>query len=350
MQLRGHPGRGQVERGWLAVVVTMTEIARRAGVSVTTVSHVLNETRPVSDPLREAVLLAVLETGYVPNSLARALRTSRTQTIGLAMPAISNPYLGGLVRSLQAQAELNGYRLLISDTHDDPRAEQRAVSDLCERQVDGMLLAPSACPEPALRHLTHRGVPVTLLDRLAQGAYDKVGVENVRSTSELVGHLAAHGHGRIAFVCGLSGLVTSTERLQGYHLGLEQAGLTAEPRLIVEGGSDDVHAQQAVLALFAAPAPPTGLVVSNNHMMIGAVRAIRQLGLNAPDDVALVGFDDFEWGDLFSPRLTVIAQPLAEIGSEAIRLLLSRIAAPDEPHRTVRLTPELVVRNSCGCL
>lgn len=329
--------------------VTMAEVAQRAGVSVSTVSHVLNATRPVSPDLCEAVRAAVSETGYVPNSLARALRTSRTHTVGLAMPAISNPYLGGLVRSLQAEAEEHGYRLLVSDTHDDPDCEDRAVRDLCERQVDGVLLAPSALPARALRHLADRAVPVALIDRLVPGPYDRVGVENVQSTAELVGHLVGHGHERIGLVSGLAGLVTTDERLEGYCLGLTRAGLPTDPRLVVAGSSDDVHARLAVLELFGAPRPPTGLVVTNNHMMIGAVRALRELGLRVPGDVGLVGFDDFEWADLFSPRLTTMAQPDTQIGQDAVRLLLRRLRDREAPVRTLRLAPTLVVRNSCGC-
>ena len=331
------------------MVATMSEVAQRAGVSVSTVSHVLNDTRPVSDLRRDAVLLAVLETGYVPNHLARALRTARTHTVGLVMPAISNPYLGALVRSLQAEAEQHRYRLLVTDTHDDPDHEERAVRDLCERQVDGVLLAPSARPQVALRHLAERGVPVALIDRLVDGPYDKVGTENVQSTAELVGHLVAHGHRRIAFVSGLAGLVTSNERVQGYHLGLSQAGIAAGAALLACGSSDAVHARVAVLGLLGARRPPSGLIVGNNHMMIGAVRAIRELGLHVPADLALVGFDDFEWADLFSPRLTVMAQPEVEIGARAVRLLMSRIDKPTQPYRTLRLAPSLVVRSSCGC-
>lgn len=331
------------------MVVTMSEVARRAGVSVTTVSHVLNDTRPVSAPRREAVLLAVLETGYVPNHLARALRTSRSQTLGLAMPAVSNPYLGALVRSLQAEAEEHGYRLLISDTHDDPGHEARAVRDLCERQVDGLLLAPSAEPTAALGHLAARGVPVTLIDRLVDVPYDRVGVENVQATCQLVQHLVGHGHELVGMVSGLPGLVTTVERLEGYHLGLSQAGVPAQDSLVVSGSSDAVHARTAVLELFAAPRHPTALVVGNNHMMIGAVRALRELGLDVPRDVALVGFDDFEWADLFSPRLTTMAQPETQIGVEAVRLLLGRMIEPEQPVRVLRLAPTLVVRDSCGC-
>jgi len=331
-------------------MVTMSEVAQRAGVSMTTVSHVLNNTRPVSPLLREAVLRAVLETRYVPNSLARALRTSRTHTVGLVMPAISNPYLGSLVRSLQAEAEKHRYRLLITDTHDDPKHEERAVRDVCERQVDGVLLAPSPRPAAALRHLGDRAVPVTLIDRLVEGPYDKVGTENVASTAELTGHLAAHGHGRIAMVAGLAGLATTTERLEGYRQGLCRAGLPVDNRLVVDGASRADRAHAAVTTLFTSPEAPSALVVGNNHMMIGAVRALRELGLEAPRDVALAGFDDFEWADLFSPRLTTMAQPDAAIGREAVRLLLSRIAEPDQAPRTVRLAPSLILRESCGCV
>ena len=331
------------------MAVTMSQVARRAGVSMTTVSHVLNDTRTVSASSRAAVLLAVRETGYVPNHLARALRSARTHTLGLAMPAISNPYLGALVQSLQSEAEGHGYRLLVSDTHDDPDHEERAVRDLCERQVDGVLLAASASPQAALRHLAERGVPVTLVDRLVDGPYDKVGVDNVAPTADLVLHLAGHGHRRIAMVAGLTGLATTDERLAGYRSGLSRAGLPYDASLVADGCSDAVHARPAVLDLLSLAAPPTGLLVGNNHMMIGALRALREQRLDVPRDVAVVGFDDFEWADLFSPRLTTMAQPEVEIGHEAVRLLLRRIVDRDEPVRTVRLPPVLRVRESCGC-
>jgi LacI family transcriptional regulator len=329
----------------------MAEVARLAGVSMTTVSHVINDTRPVSPPSRDAVLRAVRDTGYVPNSLARALRTSRTHTLGLAMPAISNPYQGALVRTLQAEAEASGYRLLVSDTHDDPQAEERAVRDLCERQVDGVLLAPSPSPARTLGYLLGLSVPAVLVDRVVDGPYDRVGVENVRSTQELTTHLARHGHRRIGLVSGLPGLLTTAERIEGHRRGLRAAGLEPEPELVVPGLSDAVHARGAVVRLLTGPRPPTGLVVGNNYMMIGTLRALQDLGLRAPGGVAVVGFDDFEWADLFSPGLTTMAQPDAEIGREAVRLLLRRIRDPAGagPPQTLRLAPVLRVRNSCGC-
>lgn len=188
--------------------------------------------------------------------------------------------------------------------------------DLCERQVDGVLLAPSAQPAAALRHL------------------------------------AGHGHRRIALVSGLPAMATTDDRLTGYRLGLTQAGLPPDDALVVGGSSNAVHARAAVLELFAGPDRPdrpTGLVVSNNHMMIGAVRALRELGLDVPGDVAVVGFDHFEWADLFSPRLTTMAQPETEIGVQAVRLLLGRLRDPEQQVRTLRLTPTLVARNSSGC-
>jgi LacI family transcriptional regulator len=329
--------------------VTMAEVARRAGVSPTTVSHVLNATRTVSPGARAAVERAVRDTGYRPNTLARALRTSRTRTIGLAMPAITNPYLGALVRSLQGETERAGYRLLVSDTHDDPEREELAVRDLCERQVDGLLLAPSPDPTAVLAYLSELALPLTLVDRVVDGPYDKVGCENVDATAALTRHLAGHGHRRIAMVTGLPGLATTEERVSGYLRGLAASGLAPDDALVVTGASDDSHARSAVLDLLTRTAPPSALLIGNNYMTIGAVRALHELGLQAPRDVALAGFDDFEWADLFSPRLTTMAQPDAELGLAAVRLLLGRIADRTLPPRVVRLAPRLVVRASCGC-
>jgi LacI family transcriptional regulator len=327
----------------------MADVARRAGVSPSTVSHVLNATRTVSPSARAAVEQAVEETGYRPNTLARALRTSRTHTLGLAMPAITNPYLGALVRSLQGEAERAGYRLLVSDTHDDPEREELAVRDLCERQVDGLLLAPSPDPSAVLAYLSGHALPLVLVDRLVDGPYDKVGCENVEATASLTRHLAGHGHRRIAMVTGLPGLTTTEERVAGYLQGLAVAGLAPDDALLVTGASDDSHARAAVLDLLTRPAPPSALLIGNNYMTIGAVRALHELGLEAPRDVALAGFDDFEWADLFSPRLTTMAQPDAGLGLAAVRLLLERIDDRTLPPRVVRLAPRLVVRGSCGC-
>jgi LacI family transcriptional regulator len=331
---------------------TMADVARSAGVSVATVSHVLNGTRPVLPHTRQAVLDAVDELGYTPNTLARSLVTSRTRSIGLAVSAISNPYFTEILQGVEAEALERGYSLLIADPHDDPVHERKVAQLLHERRVDGMIVAPSAEPAELLAYLGRHDVPTVLLDRVVDvpaPRLDQVCAESAAPTGELVTHLAGLGHRRIGLVAGLPGLSTSSERVAGYRAGLAAAGIPYDRTLVVHGASASAGAELATAALLSLAEPPTALVTANNAMTIGALRALRDHGLTVPDDLALCCFDDFAWADLFSPRLTAIAQPSREIGAQAVRVLLERLADPDRPARTVRLPCRFVHRTSCGC-
>jgi LacI family transcriptional regulator len=331
-------------------VVTMADVARLAGVSVTTVSHVLNGTRPASQRTRESVLAAIERTGYRPNTIARALARGGTQSLGLAISGLSNPYFTDVVAAIEGAAGRAGHTLLLGDTREDPEHELRIVRALAERQVDGMLVAPTVgAVEYALPYLESQGVPTVLLDRFVDVPLDQVGCDNEQPTARLVEHLIDKGHTRIAMAIGIPGLSTTDERVRGYRGALERGGLSFDPALVAEGGSLRDRARDAMHALLDLPDPPTAVVSGNNFMTIGLLRAIAERGLTVPDDLALVAFDDFEWADLFAPRLTVIRQPTTELGSRAVELLLSRLADPDRPPRTERLEAMFVHRNSCGC-
>ncbi|MFF0301897.1 LacI family DNA-binding transcriptional regulator [Streptomyces sp. NPDC004562] len=336
-------------------MATMADVARSAGVSVATVSHVLNGTRPVLPHTRQAVLDAVDELGYTPNTLARSLVTSRTRSIGLAVSAISNPYFTEILQGVEAAALERGYGLLIADPHDDPRHEREVVQLLHERRVDGMIVAPSPDPRELLSYLGRHKVTAVLLDRVvdlpSDGSLvcDQICAESAAPTARLVTHLAGLGHRRIGMVAGLPGLSTTVERLAGYRDGLAAAGLAYDEDLVAHGDSESPGAEQATAALLALASPPTALVTANNAMTIGVLRALREHRLSVPGDIALCCFDDFAWADLFSPRLTAIAQPSREIGAEAVRMLLDRLAEPDGPARTLRLPCTFVHRTSCGC-
>ncbi|WP_220186979.1 LacI family DNA-binding transcriptional regulator [Pseudonocardia pini] len=325
----------------------MADVARLAGVSIATVSHVLNGTRAVRPQTRALVLDAVRAADYTPNTVAQALATARTTTIGLALPAISNPFLGELIHAIEAESARQGYTLLLVDPHEDPEYEDTVIRRLHGRRVDGVLFAPSAQPDAALGFLTAQGVPTVLVDRLIDDRMDQVGSENVEAVAGLVGHLAKGGHTRIALVAGHPGLRTTVERVAGYRLGLQRAGIGVE--LLVDGHSAEEPARVAVHALLARTDPPTAVITANNSMTIGAMQAFREAGVHVPDDVALACFDDFPWADLFAPRLTVVAQPFAEIGREAVRLLLRRMGDPTAAPQTIRLAPRFVHRDSCGC-
>ncbi|MEU6225822.1 LacI family DNA-binding transcriptional regulator [Streptomyces sp. NPDC047042] len=336
-------------------MATMADVARHAGVSVATVSHVLNETRVVRPATRQAVLDAIEVLGYTPNTLARSLVTARTRSIGLAVSAISNQYFTEILQGVEAGALEHGYSLLIADPHDDPEHERKVVQLLHERRVDGMIVAPSADPGALIAYLTRHDVPTVFLDRLldtpadSTPRFDQVCAENAEPMALVMDHLISLGHKRIGLVAGRRGLSTTAERIAGYRIGLASAGLPHDERLVVHGDSESEGAERATAALLDLAAPPTALVTADNAMTIGALRAVRERGLTVPEDVALCCFGDFAWADLFTPGLTAIALPGRDIGAQAVRLLLDRLADPDRPARTVRLPCTFVHRESCGC-
>lgn len=321
--------------------------------SVATVSHVLNGTRFVSDATRERVEHAVAALDYVGNPMAKSLRTGRTQTFGLVMSALMNPYFNDVVTSIEKSTVASGYTLLLADHRDEGDLEYRAVLNLCQRKVDGVLLQPSGDPSRSLRVLESQHVPTVFVDRFDQAhgvdGYDFVGTENVEATKTVVRHLIDHGHRRIGMVCGQARSSTTDERIAGYRAALAEAGLDFDPALIQPGFSDETRAQTATNALLGLPDPPTALFSGNNRMTIGIMRALQAKGIVPPEKIALGVFDDFPWADLFSPRLTCAAQQSDQIGASSVALLLRRIAEPDRAHEAVRFPTRFTRRNSCGC-
>src|SRR3954462_7442050 len=228
-------------------VVTMADVARLAGVSVTTVSHVINGTRPASERTRDRVMAAIERTGYRPNTIARALARGGTQSLGLAISGLSNPYFMDVVAAVEQAAGRAGHTLLLGDTREDCDHELRIVRTLAERQVDGLLLAPSVGAfEHTLPYLESTGIPVVLLDRFLAVELDQVGCDNEQPTARLVEHLIDIGHTRIAMAIGIRGLSTTDERVRGYRMALDQAGVPFDPALVADGGSQRDQAREAM--------------------------------------------------------------------------------------------------------
>ncbi|HZF33669.1 MAG TPA: LacI family DNA-binding transcriptional regulator [Candidatus Angelobacter sp.] len=331
-------------------MATIVDVARRAGVSVSTVSHVVNRTRTVSPGTARLVEQAIAATGYAPNSIAQSLARSATNSVGIAISAISNPYFSDIICAIETECSRLGLMVFLSDTQEDPAQELRVVQAFHQRRVDGIILAPSADPEQkAINYLERIGVPCVLVDRLPPSRFDRVGVQNKWAMELLVSHLIGHGHKRIGLIAGQPGFATTLERIDGYRAALRTHGLPWDDDLLQAGNPTVASAAEATRKLLALADPPTALATGNNLATIGAMRAIREAGLRVPADLALAGFDDFEWADCFEPRLTVIAQPCQEIGRRAAALLVDRIKGQDERKRTIRLQPSLVIRNSCGC-
>lgn len=329
---------------------TMDDVARLAGVSVSTVSHVLNGTRNVNAATRERVDAAIAEIGYRRNVVARSLAAGRTHTVGLSIAALTNPYFGSLVHAVEQRLSEAGYVLILGDSHDEPRSERRVTDSLLDRQVDGMILAPAAGSEfSTIPEIVRSGTPLVLIDRMLDVSCDQVGPENDASAHELTTHLLDAGHRRIAIVRGIEGISSTTERFDGYARALADRGIELDPRLILDGRSNVEVAESRVRELMSGPDRPSALVSMNNSMTIGSLKAVRGLGLSIPADLAFVCYDDFEWSDLFEPRLTAAAQDVQTIGRTAADLVLRRIEGHEDAPRSIRVPTTFTHRNSCGC-
>lgn len=329
----------------------MADVAAAAGVSISTVSHVINETRRVDPRTRDAVLAAIAATGYRRNALAAALATSRSGVLALSIAAGRNPYFGPLMRAIESRASELGYTLMMGDSHDDTEIEYQLVGSLLDRRVDGLIIAPAPDSERrAIPAIAATGTPVVLIDRLSPADVDQVASEGAEPVARLTTHLVERGHRHIGVLTGRPGIQSTEERIEGFRDAMAAAGLRAAPRHVRCGDSraDEAHTQ--TLAIFGSRAPrPTALVVLNNEMTVGALRALRDLDLRVPDDVALVAYDDFEWSDLFSPGLTAAAQDVEAIGRRCVDLLVDRIGGFDGPRRVERLPTAFHHRDSCGC-
>ena len=331
-------------------MTTMGDIARIAGVSASTVSHVLNGTRKVNAETRLRVEAAIDETGYRRNVVARALAGGRTHTVGLSISVLTNPYFGGLVHAVERALSDAGYVLIVGDSHDEAEPEKRVVDSLLGRRVDGMIVAPAAGSERAtLPQITGSATPLVLIDRGADVEADQVASENLSAARSLTEHLLDLGHRRIGVVRGKPGISSTTERFDGYVAALAARGIALDPGLVLDGDSNTDVAEREVRRLMSSADRPTALVSMNNAMTIGTLKAVNSLGLSIPRDAAFVCYDDFEWSDLFEPKLTAAAQDVDTIGATAVELLLRRIQGDDEAPQHIRVPTTFHHRNSCGC-
>jgi LacI family transcriptional regulator len=333
----------------LETLATVKDVARRAGVSTSTVSHVLNETRWVSDELRRRVLDASDELGFEPNAVARSLKIKRSFTIGLVISDIGNPFFTAVVRGVEDMAQGAGYTVILGNSDEDPDKEEAYLRILSAKRIDGLILAPTGQTHDYLRRLVGTGFPLVLLDRIVpELSAPAVLLDNQAAARDAVEHLITLGHRTIGMVAGKPHISSTVDRLAGYRQALEEAGIAFDEGLVVSGGSQIDAARRATGALLERRNRPSALFVANNLMTIGAVAAIEDHDLLVPDDVAVVGFDDFPWANVFRPTLTCVAQPTYELGRAAAELVLRAIDGTSDASEQIVLHGELIVRESSG--
>lgn len=332
-------------------MATLKEVAKRAKVSTGTVSNVLNGTARVSDLIRERVSAAIKELEYHPNHVARSLKIRATKMLGMIVSDITNPFFSQMVRGAEDAALKRNYLLLTFNTDDHVEREKQVLSVLRSRQVDGALLvvAPSNERPTHIADIVASGLRIVCLDRLPPGIdVDSVTVDNVAGTQECIRQLISQGHTEIGIITGSLSLETARDRLQGYKRALEEAGVSINQDLICEGNFREGTGYQLTRKILAREDRPSALFVSNSLMSLGALKAIEELELRCPEDIALATFDDLPLTEVFRPHLTAVSQPAFSIGYVGAELLIQRIEAQGTPDLPVaiRLPTQLKVRES----
>jgi DNA-binding LacI/PurR family transcriptional regulator len=326
---------------------TMKDVARLAGVSVQTVSVVVNDKAVVAPETRNRILAAIEELGYRPQAIARSLRTGTTRTIGLMVADITNPFFARMADAVEDQAHAAGYSLILYNTHSDPEREQTYLQIAAQRWVDGMLFVTTTDELHGLHALQDAGIPAVAIDRIPHGyGGPHVILDNRMSGWLAAEHLLGLGHRDLVHICGPLDLRLSLERLESFESALHERGLTPVPHVVGDASWSCESGYRAMLTLLEGERRPTAVFAGNDRLAIGAMRAIVEAGLRIPEDVSVVGVDDIELAAYQTPPLTTIRQSLRDVATLATRILLDHIRGTDSRHSRVVFEPELVVRQS----
>jgi LacI family transcriptional regulator len=319
------------------------EVAERAGVSPATVSRVLNGTARVRQPKRDLVLAVIDELGYRPNRLAANLRRQQVQMIGVVVSDIENPHFTQMVRAVEDSAYLKGYRVLLCNTDEDAAKQREYLGVLVAERVAGAIISPTEAAAPEISELIDHGAAVVAFDRsVADRRADAVVAANSEGARLATEHLVATGHKRVGFVGGLAGIETAARRLAGYQEAMSGAGLAP---LVALGDFRVRGGERATAELLEQGA--TALVVANNLMAVGALRAAREAGLDVPRHLSLVAIDDPPWAELTDPALTTLAQPVRAMAAAAAELLVGRLEGRRRRPKRQVFPFELRHRGSC---
>lgn len=329
-------------------MATMKDVARLAGVSTSTVSHVINNDRFVSDATRKKVDDAVKTLNYAPSALARSLKLNQTHTIGMLISASSNPFYSELVRGVERSCFERGYSLVLCNTDGDEKRMNSNLETLLQKRVDGLLLLSTEIHHPSIEMMSrYPGVPTVMMD---WSPFDE-GTDVIQDNSLLGGEMATQylidkGYTRIACIGGPVDKSPSQMRLDGYRKAMKQAGLPILPGYEIIGDFEFRGGFLAMQELLSLPTPPEAVFSCNDAMAVGVYHALYQASMTVPKDMAVVGYDDIELARYMTPPLTTIHQPKDELGELAVDVLIHRMAQPTLAQQRLQLTPELVERGS----
>jgi LacI family transcriptional regulator len=327
---------------------TVKDVSQAAGLSTATVSRVLAGFDEVSEDARQRVMDAAKALNYQPNRNARNLRKSTTSKIGVVISDIQNPFFGSVVRGIEKITIKDDYTIILGNSDENPEREKKLIAMLLEEGVAGIILVPTNADAEGYRAMFGSGTPFVVIDRqLPFPDLDMVLVNGAAGAEMAVDHLVSLGHRKIGYVGGMKHLSVMHEREQGYLAALQKHKLPFVEEYLGQGNNRQDGGYTAVCELLSLPQPPTAILIANNLMTLGGLQAIHESGLEIPDQVSLVGFDDMDWAPSLRPPLTVVAQPAYEMGETAASSLLERIHTPEQPHQTIVLDTRLIIRASC---
>lgn len=329
-------------------MATMKDVARLAGVSTSTVSHVINNDRFVSDAIREKVDAAIKTLNYAPSALARSLKINQTRTIGMLITASTNPFYSELVRGVERSCFERGYSLVLCNTEGDEQRMNRNLETLMQKRVDGLLLLCTETHQPS-QEIMHRypSIPTVMMDWAPfDGDSDLIQDNSLFGGDMATQYLIDKGYTRIACITGPLDKTPARLRLEGYREAMIRAGLTIREGYEIESDFEFGGGFEAMQSLLAMNARPQAVFIGNDAMAVGAYQALYQAGLKIPEDMAIVGYDDIELARYMTPPLTTIHQPKDELGELAIDVLIHRMAEPDLQQQRLQLTPILMTRGS----
>lgn len=329
---------------------TIYDVAKAAQVSTATVSNVLRESRYVHPDLRKRVLDATGALGYSPNRAASNLRERRSRTIGVVVPDITVGLFNEIVRRIEQRAACTDYQIVLADSQEDVSSERERILALIRRQIDGLIVVPCRDDSPVLEELREREIPTVLLDRIGPDTdFDSVSADNVAATREGTRHLISLGHRRITLLASDPNLRNIQERIQGYYEALQEAGLHEFKDVLVIGHNYSVDAVKPLLKpLLLNESRPSALFALTQTMTIGALKTIWEMGLDLPEDLSLIAYDDCEWFTALRPMLSTINQPAETFADHAWSMLMVRLNNDRSPKLRAEVHCSLVIRESTG--
>jgi LacI family transcriptional regulator len=331
--------------------ITIFDVADEAGVSLATVSRVINNKDHVSQEKRERVLRAMAQLGYVANEQARSLAGGSSRVVGLLVDYLSTSYMDEIIRGIDETLDTENYDLMLYTTHRRKTKESAYVTKLTRKLADGLLLILPRNAAAYLETLRQRQFPHVLIDYLSDGQnVPAVSATNFRGACDAISYLLSLGHRRIGFITGTMEFGCARDRLEGYKATVQSHGIPFDPQLVYEGDFMQPQGYLNAQKLLSLPEPPTAIFASNDMMAFGVMEAARERGLRLPEDLSIIGFDDIPQAAHVHPTLTTVRQPLEEMGRSAARLLLNYIAQPTAPVERIELPTELIIRESCQTL